>query len=377
MSAIDNIPQYTLSELTQGLDVIIKGDPDCLISGVCSIGVSAASDDLSDSSSDNLPNSLLDQSSQKGQKGRIAFLANSTYKKYLAATSAAAIILSPKDAPFCPVNAVISTNPYYVYAKVAARFAKNNNISSGVHSSAVVGRDTHIDPSASVGPHCVIGERVRIAPRAVLGAGCFIGDDVEIGEDTEIDARAILYHGCKVGARTHIASGAVIGGEGFGFAQANGAWHKVPQLGCVVIGDDVEVGANTTIDRGAIDNTIIGNGVKLDNLIQIGHNVKIGENTIIAGCVGIAGSAVIGKNCMIGGKTGINGHINIADRVVITGMTVVSKSIYKAGVYSSGMGGVVTNQEWRKNSARLNRIEQLVQRVKILETTLEKLTERK
>ncbi len=203
-----------------------------------------------------------------------------------------------------------------------------------------------------------------------------IGDHVEIGEETQLDARVTIYHKVKIGKRTRIASGAVIGSDGFGFAKQKGVWHKVPQLGSVIIGDDVDIGANTTIDRGAVENTKIANGVKLDNLIQVGHNVMIGENTIIAGCVAIAGSTVIGKNCMIGGATCFAGHITICDNVMITGMTAVTKSIREPGIYSSGIVGAVSNLEFRKNNARFHRLEHLMQRVKNLESALKDLTKR-
>jgi UDP-3-O-[3-hydroxymyristoyl] glucosamine N-acyltransferase len=219
----------------------------------------------------------------------------------------------------------------------------------------------------------VIGEGVKIAANVIIAPGCVIGDDTEIDVGTCLDANVTLYHQIIVGKHVVISSGCVIGSDGFGIAKHKGEWHKVPQLGRVVIGDYVEIGSNCSIDRGAIDDTVIEKGVKLDNLIQIGHNVRIGENTAIAGCVGIAGSAVIGKNCLIGGCAGINGHITIADNVVITGMTVVSKSIREPGIYSSGVGGLVTNLEWRKNSARLHRLDQLTKRVKNLEDlTLER-----
>ncbi len=186
-----------------------------------------------------------------------------------------------------------------------------------------------------------------------------------------------LYHKIQIGKRVLIASGTVIGGDGFGIAKHKGVWHKVPQLGRVVIGDDVEIGANCTIDRGAVEDTVLEKGVKLDNLIQIGHNVRIGEYSALAGCVGVSGSTVIGKNCLVGGGAGFAGHLTIADNVMITGMTAVTKSIRVPGIYSSGVGGLVTNIEWRKNSARLHRLDLLVSRVKSLEATLAALTERR
>lgn len=347
-----NKAQYKLAELINGLDVTIKGNPDCLISGVSPI--------------------------QQSLPGHITFLTNALYRKYLTNTQASAVILTDADVAVCPVNAVISSNPYYIYAKIAAFFNETPvTPPSGIHPAAVIGEETEIDSSAYIAAKCIIGNRVKIAANVSIGPGCVIGDDTEIGEATQLDANVTVYHKIKIGKRTRIASGVVIGSDGFGFANQKGVWHKVPQLGSVEIGDDVDIGANTTIDRGAVENTVIEDGVKLDNLIQVGHNVRIGTNSIIAGCVGIAGSAVIGKNCMIGGATCINGHITIGDNVMITGMTAVTKSVLEPGIYSSGIVGAVPNQEFRKNNARFNRLESLMQRVKTLEITLKKLLERK
>lgn len=342
--------QYTLAELINGLDVTIKGDPNCVIKGVCPI--------------------------QQSMPGYITFLTNSLYRKYLPATQAAAVILGEADANACSTNAVISRNPYYAYAKIAAYFAKPSPMAMGIHPTAVMGSGCEIHPSASIGPHCVIGNHVNIAANVIIGAGCSVGDSCEIGDETQLHARVTLYHQVKIGKRSCISSGVVIGSDGFGFANQKG-WHKVPQLGSVEIGDDVDIGANTTIDRGAVENTVIENGVKLDNLIQVGHNVRIGANTIIAGCVAIAGSTAIGKNCMIGGATCFAGHITICDNAMITGMSAVTKSIREPGIYSSGIVGVVSNEEFRKNNARFHRLGNLMERVKTLESTLKEQTERK
>lgn len=341
--------EYTLAQLTEGLDVVIKGDPHCVISGVCTI--------------------------QQSQPGCITFLTNSLYKKYLSTAQAAAIILSPEDAEACSMNVIVTRNPYFVYAKIAAAFDTRIQPKSGVHPSATLGVDCDIHPTACIGPHCVLGDNVTIEANVVIGPGCVIGDGSEIGIESRLDANVTLYHQIIIGKRVIISSGTVIGSDGFGIAKEKGQWHKVPQLGRVIIHDDVEIGSNCSIDRGAIEDTIIERGVKLDNLIQVGHNARIGENTAIAGCVGIAGSAVIGKNCLIGGGTGINGHITIADNVVITGMTEASKSIREPGIYSSGVGGLVTNAEWRKNSARFLRLDKLIQRVKDIESAIENLSE--
>lgn len=342
--------QYTLAELSKNLDVSIKGDPSCPISGVCTI--------------------------HNAQPGCITFLMNPLYKKYLATTQAAAVILSSTDANDCLTNAVISRDPYYTYSQIATFFDDKPLPSPGIHPSVVIGKECHIAPKVSIGPNCVIGNHVTLAENVILGPGCMIGDFSEIGENSCLHANVTVYHHVKIGRRVLIAAGVVMGSEGFGIAKHKGIWHKVPQLGGVVIEDDVEIGANCTIDRGAIDDTLIKKGAKLDNLIQIGHNVQIGENTAVAGCVGISGSTMIGSNCLIGGGTGFAGHLTIADNVMITGMTAVTKSIREPGIYSSGVGGLVTNLEWRKNSARLHRLWHLIERVKALEATLEELTQR-
>lgn len=339
---------YTLAELTKGLDVVIQGDPECQIRGVATLN--------------------------QAQPGELAFLSNPLYKKYLPVTQASAVILSPDAAEHCLVNAIISKNPYFVYARVASVFERKPKPVTGLHSSVVMGENCSIDPSASIGPHVCLGNGVKIAANVVIGPGCVIGDFCELGEDTQLHARVTLYHEVLIGKRVVIASGAVLGSDGFGFSKHQGVWHKVPQIGRVVVEDEVEIGANCAIDRGAIEDTVIGKGVKLDNLIQIGHNVRIGDHTAVAGCVGVAGSAIIGKHCMIGGGAGIGGHTVITDNVAVTGMTAVTKSIREPGIYSSGVGGLVTNQEWRKHSARVHQLGRLVERIKNLEEALKTRT---
>jgi len=343
--------KYTLSELTKGLEVVIKGDANCLISGICPI--------------------------EQSQPGHLTFLTNSLYKKYLKTTQASAVILSEKEAAACPVNAIISRNPYYTYAKIAAYFENKKTQSAGIHATAVIGQHCQIDETAVIGPQCVIGDQVKIAPHVIISAGSIIGDEVELGEGSYLAPRVTILHKVKIGQRVRIASGAVIGSDGFGYANHKQEWHKVPQLGSVHIGDDADIGANTTIDRGAVEDTVIENGVILDNLIQVAHNVKIGAHTIIAGCVAIAGSTVIGKHCMIGGGTCFAGHIEVCDHAIITGMSAVTKSIREPGMYSSGIVGVVPNQEFRKNNARFHRLEHLMQRVKTVESTIQILSESK
>lgn len=343
--------KYTLSQLAQGLEVTIKGNPDCLIEGVCTI--------------------------QEGKSGHLAFLMNPLYKKYLSVTKASAVILTAEDSEECDTNALIARDPYYIYTRMATFFDDRPKPPIGIHSTAVIGQNCTIHPTASIDKNCVINDNVCIEANAIIGAGCVVGEFSEIGEGSRLDANVTLYHKIKIGKYVIIASGTVIGSDGFGIAKHKGVWHKVPQLGCVIIEDHVEIGSNCSIDRGAIEDTVIEQGAKLDNLIQVGHNVRIGQNTAIAGCVGIAGSTKIGNNCLVGGQSGFAGHITIADDVVITGGTEVTKSIPKSGIYSSGLGGLVTNLERRKNTARFHRLETLYSRVKELEQVLAELTERK
>jgi len=340
--------QYTLTQLTQGLEVTIKGDPNCLIDGVCTI--------------------------QDAVSGKIAFLMNPLYKKHLSITKASAVIVTAEDAAECSTNALICRDPYYTYTQIAAYFDDRPIPLMGIHPTAVIGQHCQIDPSASIGANCTINDNVQINANAIIGAGCCVGEYSEIGEGSRLDANVTLYHKVKIGKHVIIASGTVIGSDGFGIAKHKGVWHKVPQLGGVIIEDDVEIGSNCSIDRGAIESTIIEKGAKLDNLIQVGHNVRIGQNTAIAGCVGISGSTTIGSNCLIGGQSGFAGHITIADNVVVTGGTEVSKSIHEPGIYSSGLGGLVTNMERRKNTARFHRLGTLFARVKELERILAELT---
>lgn len=340
-----------LNELIKDLqEATLQGDPACDIHGVDTI--------------------------QQAQTGTITFLINPLYKKYLQTTKASAVILTSDDAKEVTnqsLNLIITKNPHYIYSRIAAFFIRKPKPQRGIHPSAVVGERCEIDSSVSIGANAVVGNQVKIAAGVIINAGVVVEDFTEIDENSVIEANATLCHHTKIGKRVLISNNTVIGSDGFGNARHQGKWHKVPQLGRVIIEDDVEIGANTAIDRGAIDDTVIEKGARLDNLIQVGHNVRVGENTAIAGCVGIAGSATIGKNCLIGGGTGVNGHITIADNTIVTGFTEVSKSIREPGVYSSGVGGLVTNLEWRKNTARFQRLEILMERVKKLEALVKKL----
>lgn len=306
-------------------------------------------------------NTLTDASSQQ-----ISFLDNPKYQPQLLTTQAGAVILAKKDLAECPTAAIVVDNPYVCYAKVAQLFWRKPAVNWQVHPTAIVDPSVTLPQKISIGPYAVIGRNVHLAENCIIGAHCIIGDDCSIGENSELMPRVTLYHACHIGARCVIHSGVVIGSDGFGFAPQQGKFEKIPQIGGVRIGDDVEIGANTTIDRGALTDTIIEEGVKLDNQIQLGHNVRIGANTVIAGCTGVAGSTTIGKNCMIGGAVGIAGHIKIADQVMLTGMAMVTHSINAPGVYASGTG-LLPRQEWQKCVVRFRHLNELAKKITSLE----------
>ncbi|XKH01283.1 UDP-3-O-(3-hydroxymyristoyl)glucosamine N-acyltransferase [Marinobacter nauticus] len=331
---------YRLQEIADALGASLRGDPDTLITGLATL--------------------------QAAGPGQISFLANAAYGKYLKETRASAVIVSPDQAENSPTNVLLLDNPYMGYARLSHWFDPAPVAPPGIHPTAVVDESAHIDETASVGPHVVIEADASIGAHVAVGAGTIIGARSRIGDHTVIRPRVTLAHDVTVGQRCHILSGAVIGSDGFGFANEQGAWHRIAQLGGVELGDDVEVGANTTIDRGALENTVIGNGVKLDNLIQIAHNVRIGDHSAMAAMVGIAGSSRIGRHCVFGGASGVAGHLDIADQVHLTGMTLVTGDIREPGVYSSGTSAD-TNRNWRKNAVRFRQLDALARRVRELE----------
>lgn len=291
-------------------------------------------------------------------EGALAFLANPAYRKHLAATRAAAVVLHPAEAQHCPAPALLSPNPYASYARIAALFERLPLREPGIHPSAVVDPSAGVDPSAHVGPLVSIGARSVVGPRAVIGPGCVIGEDCIVGIDCELVARVTLVRRVRLGQRVRLHPGAVLGADGFGLAVDGGRWINVPQLGGVVLGDDCEVGANTTIDRGAINDTVLEDDVRLDNQIQIGHNVCIGAHTAIAGCAAVAGSTRIGRWCQIGGGAGLVGHIEIADRVTIGARSLVTHSLGEPGEYASGTP-LQPKREWLRNAARFGQLDRL------------------
>jgi UDP-3-O-[3-hydroxymyristoyl] glucosamine N-acyltransferase len=307
----------------------------------------------------------------KAGSGDIAFLSSPKYRASLASTRATAVVVTAEAAADCPVACVVTAQPYLYYARIAQLLNPPRRPPVGVQPGASV--DSLLPASVSIAAQVRIGHNVSIGDNVVVEAGTVIGDDCVIGADSWLHANVSIYAGVRIGARAIIHSGAVLGADGFGFArEPDGAWVKIPQTGGVEIGDDVEIGANTTIDRGALDDTVIGNGVKLDNQIQVAHNVHIGDFTAIAGCVGIAGSARIGRRCTFGGAAMILGHLEIADDVNVSSGTMVAKSITKAGSYT-GWVPFLEHSEWLKNYSRLRHLGALTDRIRALEARLAQL----
>jgi UDP-3-O-[3-hydroxymyristoyl] glucosamine N-acyltransferase len=299
--------------------------------------------------------------------GDLCFITHSKYLRQLRSTRASAVILQRAQREATSLPRILCDDPYVYYARAAQLLNPEAPPSEGVHPQAVIEPGAEVPPSASVGPFCRIGRGARLGERVVVGAGCAIGDEAQLGEDGRLGPSVTIYPRCVIGKRAVIHAGVVIGADGFGMAPEAGRWIKIPQVGRVVIGDDVEIGANTTIDRGALDDTVIEDGVKLDNQIQIGHNVRVGAHTIMAACVGIAGSARIGRHCAIGGGARIWGHIEIADGVNISATAEVTKSITRAGTYTGALPAA-ESREWAKMVAHLRGLDRLSKRVAALET---------
>lgn len=303
--------------------------------------------------------------------GQLSFLANPKYRSQLAATRASAVILAPEAAADCPVAAIVTPQPYLYFARVSQWLADLPRPAQGVHPSAVV--ETTVPASVCIGPQVWIGPDVEIGENVVIGAQCRIGPGVRIGTDSMLYPGVTIYHACQLGRRAIVHSGAVIGADGFGFArEKSGEWVKIAQTGRVVVGDDVEIGANTTIDRGALEDTVIEDGVKLDNQIQIGHNVRIGAHTAMAGCVGVAGSARIGARCTVGGGAIILGHLTLADGVNVSSGTLVAKSIAAPGSYT-GTVPFMAHDDWLKNFSRLRHLDAMADKIRALEKRLAQL----
>lgn len=300
---------------------------------------------------------------------QLSFLANPRYKAELKNTCAGAVLLRPVDAGDFAGNALLLANPYLAYARAAVLFDRTPRLPSGIHPGAVVSASARVDASAAIGPCAVVGDDVEIGAGSMIEAGAVVQARTRIGRDCRIRANVVIYHDCVLGDRVNIHAGTVIGSDGFGFANDRGCWKKIAQIGRVVIHDDVDIGANNTIDRGALGDTEIYEGVIIDNLVHIAHNVVIGAHTAIAGCCGISGSVKIGAYCALAGGVGLAGHIQIADRVHITGMSMITKSITEAGSYSSGSAFEPT-ERWRKTAVRVKQLDDMARRLRQLENEL-------
>ncbi|MBQ4810381.1 UDP-3-O-(3-hydroxymyristoyl)glucosamine N-acyltransferase [Pseudoalteromonas luteoviolacea] len=338
--------QYTLSQLAEYLGASLEGDGSQPIVKIATL-VNAKSQD-------------------------IAFLANKKYRSQLESTQAGAVILSADDAEHYTGNKLVCDNPYVAYAKLAQYMDTTPSAASAIHPRACIDEGASLGENVKVAANAVIESGAVIGDNVEIGAGCFIGKNARIGANTKLWANVTIYHDVVIGEQCLFQSGTVIGSDGFGYANESGEWVKIPQIGTVIIGNRVEVGACTSIDRGAIDDTIIHDNVILDNQIQIAHNAEVGYGTAIAGCSVLAGSVKIGKHCQIGGMVAINGHNEVCDGVVITGMSMVTKGITKPGIYSSGMPHT-TNKEWRKNIAHLRNLSDFKARIKALESLTEQL----
>lgn len=301
--------------------------------------------------------------------GQIAFLANKKYRQQLAQTQATAVIISEDSLVDCQTNALVMDNPYMGYAIVAQLLDTTPKTADGIHASAVLDSSVKLGEGVSIAANAVIESGVSLGDNVSIGAGCFIGKNATLGENTSLWSNVSIYHEVIIGKNCLIQANTVVGSDGFGYANHQGKWIKIPQLGTVIIGDSVEIGASTTIDRGALEDTIIKDGVILDNQIQLAHNVVIGEGTAMAAASIIAGSTTVGKNCSISGLVGINGHIEITDGCVFTGRSMVTKSITEPGVYSSG-SPVILNREWNKTNARIKKLDSMAKRIKTVEKEL-------
>ena len=330
----------TLGELAVRFGCELRGDPSVTVDSVASL-------------------------SQAGSRA-VAFLANPKYVVQLKDTRAGAVILDAKSAAQSPVAALVTNNPHATYARIATLLHPDPPLNPGVHARASVAASARVDASSEVAAQAFVGERARVGARCFIGPGCVIEADAVIGDDARLTANVFIGHNVMLGARCIVQPGAVIGGDGFGFAPEKGTWVKVPQIGSVTVGDDVEIGANTTIDRGAIGDTVIEEGVKIDNLIMIAHNCRIGAHSALAACVAIAGSSVLGKRCILGGKVGLTGHITLCDDVVVLGTSFISHNITKPGVYSSALPSEEAGV-WRRIVARIKRLDSMAKRQRALE----------
>ncbi len=337
---------WSLAELASAFHLDVRGEPSVRVSGLHTL--------------------------QSAGPEHLSFLANRKYLEQLEKTRAAAVIVHPSALDRYQGPALVTDQPYLAYARISRMIeaARRPIVEAQIHPQAVVDATALLEEGVQIGPMAVVGAYAVLRRGVVVGAGAVIGDRVVLGEQSHIFARAVIYPDCILGCRVRVHAGAVIGSDGFGFAPGPDGWERIAQLGRVVIGDDCDIGANTTIDRGALGDTVLGRGVIVDNQVQIAHNVSIGDGTAIAACVGISGSTQIGQRCVLAGGVGLVGHIHIADHVQLTGMTMVTKSIEQPGSYSSGSICEPTAQ-WKKTAVRVKQLERLVERVARLERRIQ------
>lgn len=335
--------QYSLLEIVSKLGGELIGDGTLVVSSVASLA--------------------------SANSGQISFLSSAKYRSQLANTKASAIVVNVENRDATALPRILTENPYAYFAKLSTLLNPRSTHTPSIGVSAVVHSTALVPNSCTIAAHSTIGRDVRLGENVVIGPGCVLGDNVTIAEGSQLQANVVIYHDCVIGKQCVLSAGVVIGADGFGYAEDADRWVKMPQVGRVVIEDSVDIGANTTIDRGALDDTVIETGVKLDNLIQIGHNCRIGAHTMIAGCVGIAGSARIGKHCKIGGAAMILGHLEIADGVTISPGSMITRSIARAGTYTALMP-FQSHEEWLKTAVNIRRLGELTERVKRLEKEL-------
>ena len=340
---------FSLRDIAAYLDVELHGDASAIINGLATL--------------------------ESAGPGDLSFLSNSKYENQLATCQAEAVILHPNQVAKFSNNCLVSDNPYLAYAKISRWFdlLEMYLADPEVHPTAVIDSSSDIASDASIGPNVVIEADVRIGQGCQIGANSTIGQGSVLGDECVIKSNVSIYHGVRIGRRVIIHSGAVLGADGFGFAPDNsGKWNKIYQVGGVIIGDDVEIGACSTIDRGAINDTIVGNGVIIDNHVQIAHNARIGDNTAMAAYSGLAGSATVGKNCILAGNAHVVGHVNLCDNVQLTAHTLITKDINEPGSYSSASTPLMSSGLWRKNAVRIAQLNDLALRIKELEKKVKK-----
>lgn len=334
---------YSLQQIAEALNARLVGDADQQISGIAAL--------------------------DKAEAGQLSFLSNPRYRKQLATTQASAVMIKEDQLDDCQVAALVVDDPYLAYAKISSWFDTRTAAAVGASPQAMVDPSAQVDASARISAGVVIEAGAVIEADVEIGPNSVVGANSRVGEGSRLAANVTLYHDVQLGKRNLIHSSSVVGADGFGFANEQGRWVKISQVGRVITGDDVEIGACTTVDRGAIEDTIIGDGVKIDNQVQVAHNVQIGEHSAMAGCSAVAGSTKIGRRCTIAGGAGLAGHLEIADDVHLTGMAMVTKSLSEKGIYSSGTG-ISPYPKWRKNVVRFNQLSELANRVTELEKAL-------